>query len=532
MGSELPEQGFQPLNVSSFRQFSWEITPLGHYDSWQSPLTCWVQFLLISAQPTILLWGPEQTLLFNDAYARTLGACYPDILGKPFPQIAAPIWNHLSKYIEAAYSGESGVIEEIELPIWRTGYSESGFYSFAYTPLFSPVDGTTPVGVLCLLTDRTDKIAHKKKLARELDLLQEVYEHAPGFIAMAEGPEHRFKFANTAYRQLVGREDVVGRTVAEVLPEIQKQGFIDLLDRVFQTGIPFIGRAIPIEFQKDPESPSKKRFIDTIYHPMRDVNGTIVGLFAEGHDVTEHVQAQLLASKLQTQLLRVSRSTAMDSFGSAVAHEINQPLAAAVNYLAIARKHVGDKAQQKVLIDALERASGAAMRAGDILRRMRLLATSGTSRSQPTDLVQAVQEAISLVRMTTPNISVVITALDGTIVMADSVDVQQIMMNLLRNAQEAMVDSRNPEIKISISKCQDYATVRVEDCGPGIPLQKLDELFDWFVTTKSGGTGIGLPVSQRIVEAHGGRIWAENGTNGAVFFFTFPLLTEDLGANG
>jgi signal transduction histidine kinase len=528
----LTEQVYQPLAETNFSQFAWENTPLGPYDSWASPLTCWVQFLLMSAQPTLLLWGADQTLIFNDAYARTLGARYPEILGKPFAQVAAPIWDHLSQYVEDAYAGRSGVVEDIELPIWRTGYSETGFYSFAYTPVFSPEGGAAPIGVLSLLTDRTDKIAYKKKLARELDLLQEVYEHAPGFIAMAEGPEHRFKFANAAYRELVGREDIIGRTVAEVLPEIQSQGFIDLLDRVFQTGVPYVGRAIPIEFQIDPNSPPKKRYIDTIYHPVRDADGTIIGLFAEGHDVTEHVQAETLAGKLQSQLLRVSRSTAMESFGSAVAHEINQPLAPAVNYLAIARKLVGGGEQQEALTNALDKASAATMRAGDILRRMRALATTGSTSSQPTDLTVTVLEAIALVRMASPNISVLTASLESAVVMADSVQVQQVLMNLLKNAQEAMVDSAQPEIVISITKGQEFATVRVEDRGPGIPPEKIHELFEWFVTTKSEGTGIGLPISQRIVEAHAGRIWAENGEDGAIFSFTLPLANEGIEKNG
>jgi signal transduction histidine kinase len=105
-------------------------------------------------------------------------------------------------------------------------------------------------------------------------------------------------------------------------------------------------------------------------------------------------------------------------------------------------------------------------------------------------------------------------------------------MNLLKNAQEAMADSSHPEIEISIAKCQGFATVRVEDRGPGIAPEKIDELFEWFVTTKSEGTGIGLPISQRIVEAHAGRIWAENGTKGAVFSFTLPLAKEGPEANG
>ena len=522
------DERYQPLDEGTLSQHAWEETPLGSYESWINPLSCWVRFLLVSAQPTLLIWGSERTFIFNDAYARTLGAQYGEMLGKPFAGVSAPISDRISRFVDDAFAGQSGVSEDTELPTLQNGFPEIGHYSLAYTPLFPPEGSGSPIGALCILTDRTEKVAYRKRLAKELKLLHEVYEHAPGFIAMAEGPEHRFTFANAAYRELVGREDIIGRTVDEVLPEIIRQGFVDLLDRVYQTGVPFVGRGLPIEFQRDPDGAPAKRYIDTIYHPVRDADGAIVGLFAEGHDVTDHVQAESLAGQLQAQLLRVSRSTAMESFGSAVAHEINQPLAAAVNYLAIARKLVGKDDQQEALSNVLERASGATMRAGDILRRLRTLATTGSANSQPTDLIRTVLEAITLTRMANPAISVVTSSLEGAIVMADGVQIQQVMMNLFRNAQEAMVDNVHPQVEISVTKNEHLATVRVADRGPGIPQERMSELFNWFVTTKSDGTGIGLPISQRIIEAHSGRIWAENGPEGAVFSFTLPLANEGL----
>lgn len=527
----MPTSRYKKLDPEAFALHPWDETPLGPFSEWTNPLSCWVRFILISASPTILLWGPERTLLFNDAYARSLGSRYPEILGKPFAKVAAPIWHRLSKFVEDAFSGKSGVVEDTELPTWRSGYTETGYYSFTYTPLFHPEQQSGPIGAICVLTDRTEKVEYKKRLARELDALHEVYEHAPGFIAMAEGPEHRFTFANAAYRQLVGRQDLIGKTVAEVMPEIVRQGFVEILDRVFTTGVPFVGRGLAIEFQRQPGEPPVKNYIDTIYHPVRDGDGNVVGLFAEGHDVTKQVEAQALAGKLQAQLLRVSRSTAMESFGSAVAHEINQPLAATVNYLALARKMVG-KADPDELSAVITRASDATMKAGEILRRLRNVTSTGSSSPQPTDLMRTVLEAITLVRMADPNLSVVTSSLESAMVMADGVQIQQVVVNLLKNAQEAMSDIAHPEVEISITTNETHATVRFEDRGPGIPEQRLEDLFEWFVTTKTQGSGIGLPISKRIIEAHSGRLWAESGSTGAVFAFTLPLACEDLQANG
>ena len=339
---------------------------------------------------------------------------------------------------------------------------------------------------------------------------------------MAEGPDHRFTFANGAYRELVGRQDVIGKTVAEVLPEIAAQGFVAILDRVYVTGVPFVGRGLPIEIQPDPNVPARKRYIDTIYHPMRDATGEIVGLFAEGHDVTRQVEAQALANKLQSQLLRVTRTTAMESFGTAVAHEINQPLAAAVNYLGLAKK-LAAKMQRSDLSEAITNASNATMRAGDILRRLRTLTTTGSTNPEPTNLTTVAIEAITLVRMANPQLSIVTRSIEDCMVMADGVQIQQVLVNLLKNALEAMNNADHPEVAISIEKREGLAWVRVEDRGEGIPPESLDTLFDWFVTTKDEGSGIGLPIRRRIVESFGGKLTAENTADGAAFTFTLPI---------
>lgn len=471
--------------------------------------------------PTTLFWGDDRILIFNGAFASLVGGDVSEALGQPLAHLPPALANAISPYVEDGFAGHSNSAEDIELPILE-GDRDRFIFSFTYTPIFSPDKDDAPRGVLCSLTDRTAKLASERRAARELQRLHEIYEHAPGFIAMAEGPDHRFTFANGAYRELVGRQDVIGKTVAEVLPEIAAQGFVAILDRVYETGVPFVGRGLPIEIQPDPNVPARKRYIDTIYHPMRDATGEIVGLFAEGHDVTRQVEAQALANKLQSQLLRVTRTTAMESFGTAVAHEINQPLAAAVNYLGLAKK-LAAKMQRSDLSEAITNASNATMRAGDILRRLRTLTTTGSTNPEPTNLTTVAIEAITLVRMANPQLSIVTRSIEDCMVMADGVQIQQVLVNLLKNALEAMNNADHPEVAISIEKREGLAWVRVEDRGEGIPPESLDTLFDWFVTTKDEGSGIGLPISRRIVESFGGKLTAENTADGAAFTFTLPI---------
>jgi signal transduction histidine kinase len=509
------------MDYDEFRSHDWDKTPLGPIEHWTTPLTCWSDFLLRCAQPALMLWGEHRALLFNDAYAEILGPGCLKILGKPFEETAASIWDQVAPYVEHAFEGHSGNIDDTEFATWQSGYTEKRFFSFAYTPIFYPADAPKPVAAFCAMADRTNKVQRNSELQRQFERLYEIYEHAPGFIAMAEGPEHRFTFANAAYRELVGRTDIVGKTVAEVLPEVVRQGFIEILDGVFKTGVPFVGRGLPLTLD-DPETGARKRFIDTIYHPVRSPTGEISGLFAEGHDVTDQVEAQALAAALQAQLLRVSRATAIESFGTAVAHEINQPLAAAANYLSVASKLVGVDGQEAKLATMIEHASTATLRSGEILKRLRNL-SSGVEDPERVDLVKVVIEAIALMKMANTDLSISTSALERCDVRIDPVQIQQVLVNLIKNGLEAMAGQHESLIEISVTRRAPEAIVSVKDHGAGVILDRRNHLFDWFMTTKADGRGIGLPISKQIIDAHGGRIWVENDTEGAVFRFSLPL---------
>jgi PAS domain S-box-containing protein len=129
-------------------------------------------------------------------------------------------------------------------------------------------------------------------LSRERQHLQELFEQAPGFIAAVSGPDHVFTMANAAYRQMVGRSDLIGKTVVEALPEIVEQGFIDLLDRVHQTGEPFLGQGVRILLQHGDGEVTDEHFLDFVYQPIFTRDGSVSGIFVQGHDVTEHRRAE------------------------------------------------------------------------------------------------------------------------------------------------------------------------------------------------------------------------------------------------
>ena len=268
--------------------------------------------------------------------------------------------------------------------------------------------------------------------------------------------------------------------------------------------------------------------------PLRDAEGHIVRWYGMTEDIHEERTAERRAEdeirRMQSELIHVSRLSAMGAMASALAHELNQPLAAISNYLSGARRLASKPDapdRPDALIEALSQAASGAQRAGEIVRRLRELVARGAVAVVDEHLPRLIEEAGVLGFVDAKLLGVRHRlALDRTAqwVRADRVQIQQVLINLIRNAVEAMQHSRTREIVISTRLLEDeMVEVAVADSGPGIAAEHMESLFSQFMTTKSGGMGIGLPICRTIVEGHGGKIWAENRPEGgALFRFTLP----------
>jgi signal transduction histidine kinase len=348
--------------------------------------------------------------------------------------------------------------------------------------------------------------------------LHDVLMQAPGFVAWLDGPEHRFKFANTAYTNLVER-DVVGQRVIDVLPEVKAQGFIDVLNRIFRSGEPFMIKGAAAEFELA-ENARKQTMLDLNYHPVRGTDGTITGIIVVGEDVTEEHRAQQRVGALQNELLHISRLNAMGTMVATIAHELNQPLTAIHNFATVAKTIVAHGGDPNAALEALEGTISAALRAGDIIRNLRAMTTRREVMRAPVLLEEAIREAVGLATLGEPSARVAFDIPQLITVLGDKVLLQQVLFNLVRNALEAGRGA-TVEVTISVAERNDVIEVCVADTGPGIDRTVLPSVFDSFVTTKVEGTGVGLAISKAIVEAHGGVITARNRTEGgAIFCFT------------
>ena len=261
---------------------------------------------------------------------------------------------------------------------------------------------------------------------------------------------------------------------------------------------------------------------------IRHADGKAMRAVGAMADLTERHRAEAEMRKMQAELIHVSRLSAMGAMASTLAHELNQPLAALGNFISGAKRIVGRRRiDDPALDEALDAAEAGALRAAEIVRRLRELVSRGTVSMMVEHLPRLIEDAAVLAFLgedangIRPRL-----ALDpaATWVRADRVQIQQVLINLVRNAVEAMEGSTAREILVSTRPAgRDMIEIAIADSGTGLGAADPDSLFSQFMTTKSGGMGIGLPISRTIVEAHGGKIWGENRPEGgAVFRFTLP----------
>ncbi|MFC3714098.1 PAS domain-containing protein [Sphingoaurantiacus capsulatus] len=261
--------------------------------------------------------------------------------------------------------------------------------------------------------------------------------------------------------------------------------------------------------------------------PRRDETGAVVKWYGVIEDVHPQRAAEQQLQRLQDELTQVARVSAMGTLASALAHELNQPLTAVANYMAGSKRLLVNHgaAATDVVLEALDNAAKSAVQAGEIVRRLRDLVSRGEVNAQRVEIATLVHEACELTFGDGRGRSIDQSfdfAPEAAVVLADRIQLQQVLVNLLRNAAEAMEDSELRSIRLSAKPSgDDMALIRVEDSGTGVAPQVKRHLFSPFVTTKESGMGVGLSICRSIVEAHGGQLWVEDAPGGgAAFCFT------------
>lgn len=245
-------------------------------------------------------------------------------------------------------------------------------------------------------------------------------------------------------------------------------------------------------------------------------------------DLTERERSERRIEQLQAELMHVARLGELGQMGAALAHELNQPLAAIVNYLQAARRllQTASDAPPRVA-EAMEKAAAQADRAGQVIRRLREFVARGETDRRDENVNLLVEEAAALALVGAKSAGVttrLVLRPDLPTILVDKVQIQQVLLNLIRNALEAMDKSDERVLTIEATAADGQVTVAVADTGPGLSAEVAQNLFQPFVTTKARGMGVGLSICRSIIEAHGGRIWASpRDGGGTVFAFVLPF---------
>jgi two-component sensor histidine kinase len=295
MKNNLPEQRFLSGGGEMgalMRAFDWKQSLLGSPEGWPQTLRTSVRLLLNSGHPMFIWYGPDLIQFYNDAYRKTLGPeRHPSALGERGRDCWMEIWDIIGPQIAYVMQGKGSTWDEERLvPVTRNGAVENVWWTYGYVPIDGE-DGEV-TGVLVICNDVTSQRLARVALQNQTEHLRRLFDHAPGFMAVLRGSDHIFEMTNASYNKLIGGRAILGKPVREAFPEVEGQGFFELLDEVYTTGREYVGWRMPLAMHGPSDKLIKQLVIDFVYAPILDCDGMTSGIFVEGVDVTDHINSE------------------------------------------------------------------------------------------------------------------------------------------------------------------------------------------------------------------------------------------------
>ncbi len=469
---------------------------------------------------------------WNAGAEKIFGYRAAEVIGRPIAILQPPNQPHEEEVILAQLQ-QGGKIDHFETQRRRKD-GEIIDVSVTISP-FRNHAGTI-AGASTIARDITAAKRAQTALQEREAYLQSVLDTVPDAM-IAIDPQGLIQSFSAAAERLFGYQaaEAIGQNVRMLMPPPYHEQHDSYLARYLSTGerrIIGFGRVV-VGQRRDGSTFPMELSVGEARSALRRV---FIGFI---RDLTERRQTQLRLQELQNELIHMSRYTALGEMASTLAHELNQPLAAIANYLNGGRRLLETARPDTLPMarEAMERATEQALRAGQIIRRLRDFVSRGESEQRLENLPKLIEEASALALVGIKEAGVRVTyALDPAAVsiFVDRIQIQQVLLNLIRNAVEATQETERRELLIRTKGTAGaMVEVSVADTGSGISESIATQLFQPFVTTKEHGMGVGLSISRTIIEAHGGRIWAApNPGGGTVFTFTLKTAAEEENEDG
>ena len=526
--SEIPLTGTGKLFGSGemadrTRAFDWSRTSVGPIALWPEPLLITVNTLLANPHPMFLFWGRDLIQFYNDAYRRSLGSDkHPRALGQRAIECWPEIWPTIYPQIEQVMTtGVPPWNEDRLIPIFRNGRLEDVYWTSAYSPV-RDFDGDI-CATLVTCTETTQRQLTEQTLRQELKRLCELFEQAPAFFTVLRGPDHVFERVNPLYQKLLGPRSLLGKPVREVVPEAEDQGVIAILDTVYRTGEPYIGRDTPIKLDRTGSGHLEERILDFVYQPLREPGGEVSGIIVLGIDVTESKRAQQV-------LLQTEKLAAVGRLASSIAHEINNPLEAVTNLVFLAQE-TAIHPETKEYLSAAE----IELRRVSAIANQTLRFHKQATNPRPATANDLIASTLPIYSSRMANSRIEVQRRDRAVapIRCFEGEIRQVLSNLVGNAIDAMA-STGGRLLVRSREATDWNSgakgivFTVADTGSGLDHNTASRIFEPFFTTKGfSGTGLGLWVSKTIVERHQGVIAVRSSRrqtqSGAVFTVFLPF---------
>jgi two-component system sensor kinase FixL len=433
---------------------------------------------------------------------------------------------------ELAIARETGRFEEQGVRIRKDG---SRFIAHVSTTPLKNEAGEL-LGYAKISRDISERVAAEEALKTREAHLRSILETVPDAMIVIDEQAH-IQFFSAAAERLFGyhAHEVIGQNIKILMPNPYREQHDGYMHRYLTTGerrIIGIGRVVVGQTKDGSTFPIELSVGEMRSSGQRYFTGFI-------RDLTERQKTEARLQELQSELVHMSRFTALGEMASTLAHEINQPLTAIANYLKGCRRILQRMEGQDVamLEGAVSQAADQALRAGQVIRHLREFVARGESERHIEGLPKLIEEASALALVGAREEGIRVSfRLDpnAPLVLADRIQIQQVLLNLIRNAIEAMQGSPRRELVIATQAMPKAGLVEISvgDSGTGIEREVLERLFQPFVTTKKHGMGVGLSICRTIVESHGGKIWIESEVGqGTTFRFTLRAVSHEELAN-